>query len=238
VQIAVVKLPHLSNFDEFAALAEPGVDLRYVSQPEELRAPDLVILPGTKSTVPDLLWLHGRGLADRIRWLAQRGTPVLGICGGYQMLGELVTDPEHLESAHTEAAGLSLLPIQTELAGAKRLVRARGRARNGLAGVWACLDGLEVEGYEIHMGSTSGRSVAAMFDLNDGPDGAVSSDGAVAGTYLHGVFERPQPRHALLRALARGRGFNWSPGDGGETDAYDALADVLEDALDMEAIRC
>jgi adenosylcobyric acid synthase len=239
VEITVVKLPHLSNFDEFAGLAaEPGVDLRYVSQPQELRAPDLVIVPGSKSTIPDVIWLHARGLSDRIRWLAQRGTPVLGICGGYQMLGERVTDPEHLESAYTEAAGMSLLPIQTELAGAKRLVRTRGRARNGLPGLWACLEGLEVEGYEIHVGRTAGPPVAALFDLSDGPDGAVSSDGGVAGTSLPGVFERQEPRHALLRALARVRGFNWSPVASGEADAYDVLADTLEQALHLEVLPC
>src|SRR5712692_3865527 len=128
VDIAVVHLPHVSNFDEFGPLAaEPGVQVRYVSQPAELRAPDLIILPGTKTTIPDLLWLTKRGLADRVRWLAVHGTPVIGICGGYQMLGNAVHDPDGVESQHRSAPGLHLLPIETELATEKRLVRTRGQ---------------------------------------------------------------------------------------------------------------
>src|SRR5207244_6151953 len=122
VDIAVVRLPHLANFDEFGALAvEPGVQVRYVAQPVELRAPDLVILPGTKATIPDLLWLTERGLAYRIRWLAAHGTPIMGICGGYQMLGATVHDRDGLESDQRRAPGLRLLRVETGLATQKRL---------------------------------------------------------------------------------------------------------------------
>src|ERR1700687_3195874 len=124
VDIAVVRLPHLANFDEFGALAaEPGVHVRYVTQSAELRAPDLVILPGTKTTIPDLLWLTERGLTERIRWLAAHGTPVLGVCGGYQMLGTAVHDRGGLESDHRTARGLGLLSVETKLANEKRLGR-------------------------------------------------------------------------------------------------------------------
>jgi adenosylcobyric acid synthase len=109
------------HFDEFLALAaEPGVHLHWVTTLRELRAPDLVILPGSKATIPDLLWLRERGVAERIRWLAAHGTPVLGICGGYQMLGTAVRDPDGVELEHARAAGLQLLPVATELGGAKR----------------------------------------------------------------------------------------------------------------------
>jgi adenosylcobyric acid synthase len=237
VELAVVQLPHLANFDEFSAFAvDPGVGLRYVSRPEELRAPDLVILPGSKATIPDLLWLHDRGLAGRVRWLAEHGTPVLGICGGYQMLGEFVTDPRRVESEHSLAVGLSLLPIRTELGSAKHLTRTHGRARAGLAGIWAALSGLAVEGYEMHMGCTTGSVHAALLDLDGGPEGAVSASGVVAGTYLHGIFERPEPRHALLGALASTRGFRWNPGPERKVDAYDALADVLAVAIDLPTL--
>jgi adenosylcobyric acid synthase len=239
VEVAVVQLPHLANFDEFGAIAsEPGVDLRYVSRPEELRAPDLVVLPGSKATVPDLLWLHERGLAGRIRWLAEQGTPVLGICAGYQMLGELVTDPDRVESEHTTAVGLSLLPMRTALGGAKRLVRTRGHGRGHQPGIWGALHGIAVEGYEIHVGRTSGDTSAPLFDLDSGPDGAVSADGMVAGTYVHGIFERPEPRHALLAALAGIRGFNRIPRPEPDSDAYDALADVLAEAIDLRTLPC
>jgi adenosylcobyric acid synthase len=239
VEVAVVQLPHLANFDEFGAIAsEPGVDLRYVSRPEELRAPDLVVLPGSKATVPDLLWLHERGLAGRIRWLAEQGTPVLGICAGYQMLGELVTDPDRVESEHTTAVGLSLLPMRTALGGAKRLVRTRGHGRGHQPGIWGALHGIAVEGYEIHVGRTSGDTSAPLFDLDSGPDGAVSADGMVAGTYVHGIFERPEPRHALLAALAGIRGFNRTPRPEPDSDAYDALADVLAEAIDLRTLPC
>src|SRR5262245_49218268 len=157
VEIAIIRLPHLSNFDEFGPLtAEPGVHVRYVSTPQELRALDMVILPGTKATIPDLLWLEDRRIDGRIRWVGEHGTPVLGVCGGFQMLGNAVHDPLRIESDHTHAPGLGLLPVETELTAAKRLVRAQGQVRDGLSGIWAWAGGARVEGYEIHVGRTSG----------------------------------------------------------------------------------
>jgi adenosylcobyric acid synthase len=237
VEVAIVRLPHLANFDEFGPLAaEPGVDVRYVSQPAELRSPDLVILPGTKATIPDLLWLGERGLADRIRWLAANGTAVLGVCGGYQMLGRAVHDPHGLESAHRSAVGLGLLPVETELTVEKRLVRARGQVLEHGQGVWRGLAGLPVDGYEIHVGRTrsDGRPFLA---LDAGGDGSIATDAQVAGTHLHGVLERPEPRHALIRALARARGFAWAPETAPAPDPYDALADVLAQTLRLDGLR-
>jgi len=237
VEIAVVRLPHLANFDEFAAFAaERGVAVRYVTRPEELRAPDLVVVPGSKATIADVRWLHERGLAARLRWLAEHRTPVLGICGGYQMLGESVTDPERVESTYPMADGLALLPVRTVLGGAKRLVRTSGRVCAGLPGIWSGLGGLAVDGYEIHIGRTSGPAQAALVDLDDGPDGRVSFDGTVAGTYVHGIFEQPEPRRALLAALARERGFTWRPAAAPAVDPYDALADVLAETIDLRGV--
>ena len=238
VDIAVVRLPHLANFDEFGALAaEPGVRVRYVSQPTELRAPDLVILPGTKTTIPDLLWLTERGLADRIRWLAGQGTPVLGICGGYQMLGTAVHDPDRLESDRRTARGLRLLPIETELAIEKRLVRTRGRILEHGVGVWSFLAGLPIDGYEIHAGRSRVLEVRPPFlELEAGAEGSVAVDAPVVGTHLHGVLEQPQPRHALIHALAASRGFTWDPGVPAP-DPFDALADVLEATVRLDGLR-
>jgi adenosylcobyric acid synthase len=239
VEIAIVRLPHIANFDEFAALAnEPRVALRYVTRPDELRAPDLLILPGTKATIPDVLWLHERGLADRIRWLAGHSTPVLGICGGYQMLGEVIRDPARLESEHSVADGLSLLAMQTELGTEKRVVRTRGHVRLGLPGVWHDLGGSAIEGYEIHMGKTSGTVPAPFLNLEGGADGGVDAEGWVAGSYVHGVFESAQARHALVQLLARRRGFEWRPTSASEVDPYDRLADVVAENVTLRALLC
>jgi adenosylcobyric acid synthase len=236
VEITVVRLPHLANFDEFGPLAhEPGVHVRYVDHPADLRAPDLVILPGTKATVPDLLWVHERGLADRIRWLADHGTPVLGICGGYQMLGRRVRDPLRSESEHFEAPGLGLLPADTEFSSEKRLARCGGTVR-ATPGLWASLAGLPVAGYEIHLGRTAVDTAAPLLDLPRGPDGAVSTDGQVAGTYLHGLLERPEPRHALVRALAARRGFAWQPTPT-EANPFERWAAIVETNLALNAAQ-
>jgi adenosylcobyric acid synthase len=236
VEIAVVQLPHVANFDEFGPLAsEPGVHVRYVTHPEELRAPDLIVLPGTKATLPDLSWLAARGLAERIGWLVAHETPLLGICGGYQMLGQWVRDPLGLESAQTSLPGLGLLACKTVLGPEKRLARTSGSVVVGLPGVWGALGGARVEGYEIHMGRTDG-SDTPLLQLAAHGDGSVSADGRVAGTYVHGVLEQAVPRQRLIRVLAARRGFAWKPSARPGVDAYDVLADTLEDCLRLDAL--
>jgi adenosylcobyric acid synthase len=239
VEIGVVRLPHVSNFDEFGGLAaESGVRLTYVTEPDELRAPDLVILPGTKATIPDLDWLRSRGMAERICWLARHGTPLLGVCGGFQMLGDAVRDPLGIESARAEARGLGLLPIETELTAEKRLERVTGHIVDGLPGVWAALGGLAMDGYEIHVGTTRqlGGVGQRLLSIGDRSDGQVSEDGTIAGTYVHGLLERPEPRAALLGALAAARGLVWLPTPDTDTDPYDLLADAIETNVALAAL--
>jgi adenosylcobyric acid synthase len=239
VEIAVVRLPHIANFDEFGALAaEPGVRLRYVTRPAELRAPDLVILPGTKATLPDLDWLTGHGLAERLVWLASHSTSVLGICGGLQMLGREVRDPLHIESMRTRGIGLGLLPIETSLDADKHLERVAGTFASDLTGIWQALAGVTVEGYEIHTGRTStlpghGHS-ARLLELGNRRDGFLSADGSVASSYVHGLFEGGSARTALIQALAARRGFRWQPGTE-RADAFDRLADAVS-RLDLKTI--
>jgi adenosylcobyric acid synthase len=230
LEIAVVRLPHISNFDEFGPLSlEPGVSVRYVDTPRQLRAPDLVILPGSKATVPDLVWLHERGLAARIGWLAEHHIPVLGICGGMQMLGQTVRDPLGIESSLRQADGVGLLPVDTLLNQRKTLrqVNAVGVVTNGF---WSSLRGIDVSGYEIHVGQSSGCSDEPLLRIGDRHDGLVR--GLVAGTYVHGIFETAAARAALLRGLATRRGFVWQAIPPRQ-DPFDRLADVLEATLDL-----
>lgn len=241
--IAVIRLPHISNFDDFDPLrAEPGVTVRFVDQPADLHGANLLILPGTKTTVADLRWLHVRGLADECVVLAQAGTPVLGICGGYQMLGRAIYDPEGRESNVPEVAGLGLLPVVTHFSAEKQTIRAGGQVVAN-AGLFAGASDLPCNGYEIHMGRTvllDGALRLLHITRRGGQpasdtDGATSADGRVAGTYLHGLFDNDALRHALLANLAAQRGSirKAAPMRFDREAQYDRLAAAVRAHLDM-----
>ena len=246
VDVAVVRLPRIANFDDFAPLAaEPVVRVRYVEQPAALGQPDLVILPGTKTTIADLAWLRRSGLADAIVALARADTPVLGICGGFQMLGRRILDPEGAESRVSETPGLALLPLETTFAAEKRTCRVRGTAVAG-RGPFARAAGAEVVGYEIHLGrATVDRATAPLFALSsrsnepiDDVDGLLSADDLVAGTYLHGLFENPPIRAALVDWLLERRGEAAVPHRTTDRERqYDTLADVVRRSLDVRALK-
>jgi adenosylcobyric acid synthase len=241
IDIVVIRLPLISNFDDFDPLAaEPGVRVRYVSSAAALGRPDAVILPGTKSTIADLDWLRRQGLAQRIAGLAGQGTPVVGICGGYQMLGRVIRDPDHVESTLDETEGLALLPVETDFAVQKATHRARARVLGG-PGWLSDLVGASIEGYEIHMGRTTGA--APWLEITERssqpasvPDGAVSADGRIWGCYLHGLFDDARLRRAWLTALG------WQPAEPAAPSrqryevAFERLADRVEEALDMAAL--
>jgi adenosylcobyric acid synthase len=243
IDIAVIRLPHIANFDDIDPLErEPDARVRYIVAADELGSPDLVILPGTKTTIPDLLWLHESGLAGAIITFAASGGAVLGLCGGYQMLGRRVCDPLHIESDVTEVAGLALLPVETELAGDKATHRITGEVV-GSHGLLQGAEGAPVHGYEIHLGLTeastsplvrlSSRSGAAC----EVYDGAVSADGWVAGAYIHGLLENDRLRAGLLANLAGRRGARFTPAVPLDRDAeYDRLAAVLRGAFDVPAL--
>jgi adenosylcobyric acid synthase len=244
IDIAVIRLPHIANFDDFDPLpAEAEVRLRYVQSPAALGRPHAVILPGTKSTIADLAWLRAEGFAEAICSLAAQRTSIVGICGGYQMLGRVVRDPAHLESPSEEAPGLGLLPLETTFQKAKATfqVRARVLGGPGWLGTAACQ---EVEGYEIHMGRTNGgRPWLEVIRRSGGTpvrtDGAVSDDGRVWGCYLHGLFANSALRRHWLASLSASSDEKEWPKVGGQTGAVllhaalDRLADTVEASLDM-----
>jgi adenosylcobyric acid synthase len=241
IDVAVIKLPQISNFDDFDPLAaETGVHVRYVSSFDELGQPDAVILPGTKSTIDDLAWLRERGLAEQIAQLAHKNTPVVGICGGYQMLGHRIRDPEHVESLADKVAGLNLLPIDTTFEGKKATYRAQAVVLDA-PGWLSSLKGEVLQGYEIHMGRTSTIYPWLEIALRGGQrvsvyDGASSSEGRIWGCYLHGLFENDRLRHAWLATLGwQTSGPRITALDRYES-AFERLADVVEDALDMRLL--
>lgn len=239
LDIAVIFLPHISNFTDFAALeATPGVGVRYVKESYRLGDPDLVIIPGSKSTIFDLLRLRESGMEAEIKKLAARGTPVIGICGGYQMLGERITDSEGAEGGG-ELVGMGLLPIVTEFAAEKRRTLITAKALP-VGGVFAPLTGAQITGYEIHMGRSELKEGSKpLIQLGGGAyDGAQS--GSVYGTYLHGFFDSGAVRDAILGALCKKRGVNLTDGAFDfaqyKERQYDLLAQGVRDALDMDLI--
>jgi adenosylcobyric acid synthase len=257
LDVAVMRLPRVANLDEFQPLAgEPGVRLRFIGSAEELGTPDLIVIPGTKSTFADLAWLRERGLARAIHHARARGTPILGICGGFQMLGDRISDEDGVE-ASGEVNGLGLLPVTTSFAREKvtRRVTARVAAATAL---WAPEDALEpdapdgatlgsrsLDAYEIHMGRTydvapdaGTRPFSMLVGEETMSDGLASEDGLVVGTYMHGLLEDPSLRRALLRRLAARKGVELPRVDEPLTvdELLDRLAADVREHLDLSAI--
>ena len=241
VDIAVVRLPRLSNFTDFNPLERmEAVTLRYVTSPRELGHPDLVVLPGTKNTMDDLRWLRQSGMEAAILKHAAAGGAVAGICGGYQMLGQTVSDPDGVEGGGT-LKGLGLLPADTVFQGEKTRTRVTGAFR-APEGIFASMAGVPFEGYEIHMGRTeSAAAPLADFTTQTGErrtDGL--SSGNVWGCYVHGIFDKAGAAEALVNALLEAKGLepgaaavDWQDYAQGQ---YDKLAGGLRESLDMARI--
>jgi adenosylcobyric acid synthase len=243
IDIAVIHLPHIANFDDFDPLrVEPGVRLRYVSSTSELGHPQAIILPGTKSTVADLQWLHQRGLAQAICQHAARGGATVGICGGYQMLGRLIHDPQGVEAQQETTPGLGLLQIETAFEAEKATNQAQGRLL--FAPGWlAALEGQSLAGYEIHMGRTASPTPWLEITVRNGAacqaaDGAVSPDGKIWGCYLHGLFANTALRHAWLSSLDQQAPLYLRSDDVNRAlQGLDRLADAVEAALQMDKLE-
>jgi len=248
LDITVVRLPRIANYDDVEALEhEPGVVVRFVERPADIVESDLVILPGSKNTSSDLAWLRAAGLADALTARAAAGAPILGICGGCQMLGERIDDPDGVESSDPHVAGLGVLPIATRFARDKRTtqVTAHAAAPSFLTGGAALAE--PVAGYEIHMGAVEPTApIARAFALatrNGTPvsalDGAIAGDGAIVGTMLHGLFENDALRARTLGALRDRRGLPAPPRAAPiptKQAEYDRLEAAVRGSVDLDLL--
>jgi adenosylcobyric acid synthase len=250
INITVINLPHISNFTDFDPLQdEPDVRLRYVNRSGDLGNPDLIILPGSKNTIGDLAFLTRTGLATGIVGHYHNGTPVIGICGGFQMLGRELNDPLFTESEIPHLDGLGLLDISTTFAPEK--ITSQVEAEVAGSGLFLCeAQDSRIKGYEIHMGRTElAPDVRPAFTIlvRSGekvffPDGAVSRDGLVFGTYIHGIFDNDTFRRRLINTLRQRKGLEPLPVSGTlpvqeqrERD-FDKLAAIVRSSLNMNKI--
>ena len=238
IDIAVIRLPKISNFTDFAALeATSGIGVRYVSSERELGDPDCVILPGTKNTIADLLWMRQNGLEAAVKKLYVRGKLIIGICGGYQILGDRIIDACGAEGGG-EVTGMELLPVETSFEEEKHRTRVSGVV---LDGVPQPFGGISVEGYEIHMGRSElkpGAQPLVHYD-NGVTDGCCA--GNAFGCYLHGFFDSMECREALLRRLCEMKGMEYDDAAVFDYAAYkekqyDILADAIRENVDMDMI--
>ncbi|WP_181707383.1 cobyric acid synthase [Chthonobacter rhizosphaerae] len=230
VTIAVPVTPLISNFDDFDALAlEPSVDLVFVRRGQPIPVADLVILPGSKATIADLAAFRAEGWDVDLAAHVRRGGRVLGVCGGYQMLGRRIGDPDGIEGPPGSVEGLGLLDVETVLTPVKALTRVTGRS---------LADGAALDGYEMHVGRTDGAGTRRPFaEITDAGgarlDGAVSPSGAVVGTYLHGLFGSDAQRAAWLGRIGAGSSLDY---DAAVETALDAVADTLEQHVNVDRI--
>ena len=242
LDIAVIRLPRISNFTDFQSLAlQPGARVRYAENAEDLEKADLIILPGTKNTIEDLIDLRNRKMDAAIIRHARRGGMVMGICGGYQMLGNVLRDPGHSESQVPEAAGLGLLDMEVEFEKEKRTVQATATVECG-TGWPEKLSGTRVDGYEIHTGRNSyGPEAQPWLRIGGETDGVMNAQGNVLGTYLHGLFDDGRLFAAAadrIRELRGDAGKEQQPVSMEEfrEKEFDRIAAIVRESVDMEAV--
>ena len=230
VDIAVIRLPRISNFTDFAPFERyANVSLRYVERVTDLHSPDMILIPGTKSTIADLKWLRQSGLEAAVLKAASAGTLIFGICGGYQMLGSTICDPDQVEAAGTtEIQGLGLLDIDTVFQGEKVQTQVAGTF-DGVAGMLSGLNGMDYTGYEIHMGRSQEKKPP------------LQGRGNVYGSYIHGIFDAPGVSDEILRAICAQKGLDFAALGTFDLQEYkerqyDSLADAVRGGLDMELV--
>lgn len=240
IDIAVIRYPRISNFTDLNVFEQrEEVSIRYVQSVAELGEPDLIVLPGSKNTMGDLKWLRQNGLEATLKRKAET-TPIWGICGGYQMLGEWITDSDHVEEGGS-IRGMGLLPTITELQKEKIRCQTKGRI-SGIEGLFSALENLEFEGYEIHMGKTT--FIEEREEIGEGtdmPEIISAKDRPIYGTYIHGIFDYGIIAETILRVLADKKGMTWEDlkiedYQSWKEKQYDKLAATLREYLDMEEI--
>ena len=230
VDIAVIRLPRISNFTDFAPFERyENVSLRYVDRVSDLHQPDMILLPGTKSTIADLMWLRQSGLEAAVEKAAAAGCLIFGICGGFQMLGQKIADPGQVEAAGvTEIAGLGLLDTETVFEGEKVQRQVSGTFEQ-VPGILSELNGMPYEGYEIHMGR-SGENLPKVCCREN-----------VYGSYIHGIFDAPGVADAVVKAICDRKGIDFSSVNSFDLHEYrqrqyDRLADAVREGLDMDLV--
>lgn len=237
IDIAVLKLPKISNFTDFDVLSQyKNVTVRYVSKTENLGNPDLIIIPGTKSTISDMKYLRESGLESAVKKCAANGTPVFGICGGYQILGNKISDPCNFESGG-EISGMGLLDIETVFDSEKTRTRVNGKI-TCKSGFFSVLDNANFYGYEIHMGKTKvgcNRFVTLKNNISDG-----AYNGNICGTYVHGIFDSKSVSESLVKALFEKKGLEYSDTSvdrkAYKEMQYDILASAVRENINMKLI--
>lgn len=248
VQIAVIQLPRISNFTDINAfIGLPDSRVRYVQPGESIGRVDLLIIPGTKNSILDMLYLQEQGYAEEIRSLAAQGTYIAGICGGFQMLGQELLDPEGTEAGMGSLPGLGLLPVSTLFGACKSTHQAQAQITSD-RGVWKPLQGQEIRGYEIHMGQSvvigEGSSLTHI-GCRSGEscsiaDGACSDSGRVFGSYLHGIFDNPAVMLGIMNEIRNSKGLpvleiDQLPSQQRQ-QKYDQWADLVRASLDMNRL--
>ncbi len=252
LEISVVRLPRISNYTDFLTFETlDNIEVTYVENPKDLGTPDIIFIPGTKNTCSDMKFLRESGFERKIKEAVQAETPVFGICGGYQMLGEKISDPYGVEGKPGAIPGLSLLPVETVLEKEKELSQVSGLVRISMP---FASSGTPFTGYEIHMGKTipsrrnSKSAKSAVLKINrklgrefSGSDGTASSDGLIFGTYIHGIFDRKEMRDSLLKWLCSRKGINpdeiiQSEANDSE-ESFEKLADMVEKHLDLSKLN-
>lgn len=247
IDIAVIRFPRISNFTDFNVLeAREDISVRYVQSPNELGRPDFIILPGTKSTMSDLLWMRQNGLESLIKKESKKGTLIFGICGGYQMLGTILEDPDKAEAVE-HLAGMELLPIKTVFSSKKVRTQVKGEFET-IEGAYRGLSGVSLEGYEIHMGlSTLMEDICPFTKIRTycSKENETKLDGAVyghvAGTYIHGIFDKKEVLEALLAILYERKGLILDKKESlsykeYKEIQYNKLADEVRKNIDIDGI--
>jgi len=237
IDISVIRLPRISNFTDFSIFSQyKGVSVRYVSKPEELENPDMIIIPGTKSTLSDMKFLRESGLECRIKRLVSLGIPIFGICGGYQIMGNKISDPYNSECGG-EISGMGLLDTETVFESEKTQIRTKG-IFSGIEGIFSGLNNMKFSGYEIHLGKTESHE-KAFLKSGDKLSGACKNN--IYGCYIHGIFDSPEISGEIVRKLYQRKNLEYSAENKVSRSEYkniqyDILAGEVRKNLDMELI--